>query len=240
MIDKKPVSFFVTGIDTGVGKTYTVAQLLRLLRESGTRCAGLKPICCGDRHDAELLLAAGSDGLTMEQINPIWLKTPAAPLTAAQVEQVQINPGQILAAFTQLQSRVDVVLVEGVGGWLVPIHSNYFVADLAAEMKLPVLVVAQNRLGCLNHTILTVRSVQDYGLNCAGVVLNDPGAPNTVATQTNEEILRQTINVPILPGLTQKDSDFPRSWLTLFSEVCKGENVRELDTSVNKIDIKSG
>ena len=73
------MSFFVTGIDTGVGKTHTIVQLLRLLRGSGMRCAGMKPICCGDRRDAELLLAAGMDGLTINEVNPLWLKTPAAP-----------------------------------------------------------------------------------------------------------------------------------------------------------------
>ena len=84
------MSLFVTGTDTGVGKTHTVIQLLRLLRASGARCAGMKPICCGDRRDAELLLAAGSGGLTIDEINPVWLKTPVAPLAAAHIEHAKI------------------------------------------------------------------------------------------------------------------------------------------------------
>lgn len=131
----------------------------------------MKPICCGDRHDAELLLAASREGFSLDEINPVSLTMPVAPLTAALAEKVNIDVDALLDAFAVLEKRVDHVLVEGVGGWLVPIRHDYFVADLAAEMKLPVLVVAQNRLGCLNHTALTVENVMDHGLSCAGVVL---------------------------------------------------------------------
>ncbi len=141
------MSFFVTGTDTGVGKTHTVVQLLRILRSSGKSCAGFKPICCGDRQDAERLLGASADGLTIDEINPLWLKTPAAPLTAGQIEDVKINVEPLLGAFRALRARVDDVFVEGVGGWLVPIRSDYCVRDLAMEMRLPVLVVAKNRHG---------------------------------------------------------------------------------------------
>jgi len=85
------VSLFITGTDTGVGKTYTAILVLRLLRASGVSCAGMKPICCGDRRDAEHLLAAGSDGLTIEDINPIWLKTPAAPVVGSLIEKTDIH-----------------------------------------------------------------------------------------------------------------------------------------------------
>jgi dethiobiotin synthetase len=90
---------------------------------------------------------------------PVWLKTPVAPFAAARIEQVKIDIECILAALRALQDRAEHVVVEGAGGWLVPIRADYFVSDLAAEMKLPVLVVAQNRLGCLNHTAPTVRSI---------------------------------------------------------------------------------
>jgi dethiobiotin synthetase len=206
------VSFFVTGSDTGVGKTHTIAQLLRLLRASGISCAGFKPICCGDRRDAELLLAAGIDDLTIDEINPIWLKTPLAPFAAARVEAVKIEVEPIIAAFRALQGRVQLVVVEGVGGWLVPIRVDYFVSDLAAEMNLPVLVVVRNRLGCLNHTALTVRSVLGHGLSCAGVVLNELPGADDIATATNPEVLREIVSVPILRGLTENMSELPLSW----------------------------
>ena len=206
------MGLFVTGTDTGVGKTHTLTQLLRLLRSLGISCAAMKPICCGDRDDAERLLAANGGGFTLEEINPLTLKTPAAPLAAALIERVQIDIEVLLDAFGQLQKRVDHVLVEGVGGWLVPIRPDYFVADLAVAMKLPVLVVAQNRLGCLNHTVLTVQSVMNRGLKCAGVVLNEPTLEKNTATQTNADILSRIIDPPVLPGLTEKLAHFPQPW----------------------------
>lgn len=206
------MNFFVTGTDTGVGKTHTVVQLLRLLRASGLRCAGMKPICCGDRADAHLLLAAGSEGLSIDDINPIWLKTPAAPFAAALVEQVDIDIPRILNAIVDLERRFDCVLVEGVGGWLVPIRADYFVCDLAVEMNLPVLVVAQNRLGCLNHSVLTVRSIQDHGLRCTGLVLNEPAGVTDIAVSTNEDILGRILSVPILSGLGEEMAELPIEW----------------------------
>jgi len=213
------VSLFVTGTDTGVGKTFTVTQLLRLLRASGKSCAGFKPICCGDRRDAELLVAASSDGVSIDDVNPCWLKTPAAPMTAAQIEQVKIDVGALLEAFTALRKRVEHVLVEGVGGWMVPISAAYFVSDLAAEINLPVLVVAQNRLGCLNHTSLTVRSIENERLPCAGVVLNSfPGAAD-IAVATNEAILGRVLDVPILPQLGPDLTELARPWGELFDRL---------------------
>jgi len=119
------VSLFVTGTDTGVGKTHIAARLLRLLRASGIRCAGMKPICCGDRRDAETLVAAGSDCLAIDEVNPVWLKTPAAPIVGTLMEKMTIDIEQILSAFRALQERVEHVIVEGTGGWLVPIRSDY-------------------------------------------------------------------------------------------------------------------
>ena len=139
------MSLFITGTDTGVGKTYIAVRLLHLLRASGVRCAGMKPICCGDRRDAAALLAAGSEELTIDDVNPVWLKTPAAPIVGSLLEKVAIDVDRILAAFQVLEGRVEYVIVEGTGGWLVPLRSDYFVSDLAAAMKLQVLVVAQNR-----------------------------------------------------------------------------------------------
>ncbi len=206
------MSLFVTGTDTGVGKTFTITQLLRLLRSAGKSCAGFKPICCGDRRDAELLLAASSGDLTIDEINPLWLKTAAAPFTGAQVEKVKIDIERLLDALHTLKRRVDYVFVEGVGGWIVPIRANYFVSDLAAGMGLPVLVVAQNRLGCINHTMLTLRSIANEDLQCAGVCLNSPMGSTDVAVVTNAKVLDQILDVPVLNGLTENVSELPADW----------------------------
>ena len=206
------MSVFVTGTDTGVGKTYTAAQLLRLARASGLRCAGYKPICCGDRQDAELLLAASDTGLTLDDVNPVWLRTPAAPLAAAIAEGRQIDVELIHAQLQRLRSEFDFVVVEGVGGWAVPIREDYFVSDFAVEMRLPVLIVALNRLGCLNHTMLTTQAVAASGLQCIGIVLNSRETAADVAEKTNADILERISSVPILPGLTLGMVDLPPEW----------------------------
>jgi len=207
------VSLFITGTDTGVGKTHTAVQLLRLLRAAGASCAGMKPICCGDRRDAELLLAASSDGLAINEINPVRLKTPAAPIVGSLTEELDIDIERILAAFHTLQSRVEHVLVEGVGGWMVPIRPDYFMSDLAVEMRLPILVVAQNRLGCLNHVALTVRSMVAHKLRCVGVVLNGVrAARDDIATLTNADILKKILNVPLFAGLGENLMELPADW----------------------------
>ena len=206
------MSWFITGTDTGVGKTHTIVQLLRLLRSSGISSAGFKPICCGDRRDAELLLAAGADGLTIEEINPVWLKTPLAPFAAARIEGAKIDIETMVAAFRALQRRVEIVVVEGVGGWLVPIRDDYFVSNLAAELALPVLVVVRNRLGCLNHTALTVRSVFEHGLSCVAIVLNQLPDTDDLATATNPDVLSEVIKVPVLRGLSENLGALPPSW----------------------------
>lgn len=220
------MSLFVTGTDTAVGKTHTIVQLLRLLRRSGNSCTGFKPICCGDRGDADRILAAGNSGLTIDQVNPVWLKAPLAPLPATRIENVNIAIDRIFAAFESLRARAQVVLVEGVGGWLVPIRADYFVSDLAAEMKLPVLIVAMNRLGCLNHTVLTVRSVQERGLHCAGVALNEIPVAHDLATATNADVLRELLDVPILPALNEQMSELPPLWRQAVVPTGEGPTVR--------------
>ena len=215
------MSLFITGTDTGVGKTRTAVQLLRLLRAAGMSCAAMKPICCGDRRDAELLLAASSDGLTIDDVNPVWLKTPAAPIVGSLTEEVNIDIGLILGAFRALQDRVDHLIVEGVGGWLVPVRPDYFVSDLVVEMALPVLVVAENRLGCLNHTALTVRSVLQHKLPCVGVALN--GVPDTsdIAAVTNADILKKILNVPLFDGLGENLMELPADWQLMIDSTKK-------------------
>ena len=174
--------------------------MLEQLRGEGVRCAGYKPICCGDRADAELLLAASSPGLTLEQINPVWLKTPAAPLTAALAEKRELDLAALREGFVRLSEQVEFVVVEGVGGWIVPITTDYFSSDLAYDLRLPVVLVAHNRLGCLNHIFLTFRSIEAADLTCAAIVLNDLGVPGDLAAETNAGILRRCLSVPVFEG----------------------------------------
>ena len=206
---------FVTGTDTGVGKTYATARLIRRLRTQGLDTVGFKPICCGSREDAEILRGAADDVLALNEVNPVWLRTPAAPYTAAMIENRSVDLALIRETFAGLRARHGSVLVEGVGGWLVPIARDYTVADLAAEFALPVIVVVKNRLGALNHAALTVHHLRSLGLACAGLILNDglpaaedAGEPQGIAMTTNQAILEDLLQLPVLFTLATGQRDF--------------------------------
>lgn len=192
------MNYFLTGTDTGVGKTYVGALLVRALRKAGFDTVGLKPICCGDRSDAEILRAAAGEELSLDEVNPVWFRVPAAPYAASMVENRLPDLDQIRDRYARVRAGRRSVIVEGVGGWLVPILQHYSVADLAAEMGLPVVVVAANRLGVLNHTLLTVEAIKARGLSCAGVILNNVTGESDPATTTNRAMLEHLLDVPLL------------------------------------------
>ena len=193
------MNYFITGTDTGVGKTFFTTLLIRALRRAGLDTVGMKPVCCGDREDAELLRAAAGNTLDLDEVNPVWFSAPVAPYAAANIEKRAVDLAAIRARFTALRNAHRSLLVEGVGGWMVPIAPNYFVSDLAAEFGLPVLVVVRNRLGALNHSLLTIRAVQAAGLNCAGIVLNNADGPAAdTATASNRAMIEELADAPIL------------------------------------------
>ena len=146
----------------------------------------------------DVLCAASGDELSVDASNPVWLQNPVAPLVAARLENRDLDLAALAAWFAHHRNRRRSLLVEGAGGWLVPLTPQATVADLAALFALPVLLVVANRLGCLNHTLLTVESIRARGLDCRGIVLNTlPGSPNA-ATETNKRTLEEICNVPIL------------------------------------------
>jgi dethiobiotin synthetase len=195
-----PMNFFVTGTDTGVGKTYVTRLMLEALREQGTDAVGYKPVACGDREDATLL-AAASGGIAVEEVNPVFFKTPVAPYVAGLLENKDVHPADLLAGYRLLADRHAQVIVEGVGGWEVPLAPNYRVADLAADLGLPVIVVAGNRLGAINHILLTVGAIQARGLQCAGIILNQLGDELDTAMITNKGVVEDLTGVPLLDHL---------------------------------------
>ena len=195
------MNLFLTGTDTDVGKTHVAALLVRALREAGRDAVGMKPICCGGREDAEALHAACGGAIPLNDVNPVWLRPPAAPYTAAIIENRTIDLALIRETFARLRGAHESLIVEGVGGWLVPITRDFFLSDLAAEFALPVAVVVANRLGALNHTLLTVQAIRASGLECAGIILNHTtpaDATPDIATTTNRAILEDLLDVPVL------------------------------------------
>ena len=202
------MNLFLTGTDTNVGKTYVAAMLVRALRKSGVDCVGLKPICCGDRGDGEALHAACDAAIPLNDVNPVWLRTPAAPYTAAMIENRAIDLALIRETFVRLRAEHSSLIVEGVGGWRVPIARDFFISDLAKEFALPVAVVVANKLGALNHALLTVESVRASGCECAGVILNHTTSTESdVAGITNRGMLEDILNIPILHEIAYGQHD---------------------------------
>lgn len=205
---------FVTATDTGAGKTHFCSLLLRKLRQSGVDAVGIKPFCCGDREDAERLYEACEGTVEIGLINPVWLRVPAAPYTASLVENRALDVASALTAFETLISRHRFVVVEGVGGWRVPLTKNLCLSDFAKQLGLPVLVVTANRLGAINHTQLTVDSILSGGPPCIGVVLNHPQAQEPCTAQiTNMGVLEHLLDVPVLGEIAHGAETLPENVL---------------------------
>jgi dethiobiotin synthetase len=194
------MSFFITGTDTGVGKTYVTRLILEALRNDGVDAVGYKPIACGDRDDAAIL-AEASGGLELDEVNPVFLNTAVAPYVGAMLENRVVDPAECIAGFHRLAAKHAQVLVEGAGGWEVPLAPNYRVSDLAVDLNLPVIVVAANRLGALNHLLLTIQAIRARGLVCAGIILNQLEDEMDTAMITNKGIIEDLSGIPLLDHL---------------------------------------
>ncbi len=172
----KNFSCFVTGTDTGVGKTLITAALLHALAKTGLRVTGMKPIAAGAElidgelwnEDVAMLAAASNTNLPRELTTPYLLREPAAPHIAAQLEHVSLDMQHLLDCYQHIAQQSDCVIVEGVGGFCVPINDDVDTADLAVQLGLDVVIVVGLRLGCINHALLTEEAIKARGLNLVG------------------------------------------------------------------------
>ncbi len=172
--------YFITGTDTGVGKTVVTLGLMQALQERGLRVAGMKPVAAGctptprglRNADAECLRRQSGIELPYAAVNPCALAAAVAPHLAAAAAGLRIDLAHLGRCFDELQARVDRICVEGIGGWLVPLNEREYVADLARRCGLDVILVVGIRLGCLNHALLTVRAIEADGVPLAGWVAN--------------------------------------------------------------------
>ena len=197
---------FVTGTDTGVGKTYVTALVTHALRRAGLDTVALKPLCSGDRVDAEILRAAAGEELTLDEVNPHWFRAPVAPLVAARAEGRPVSLSALQDWYEKVAASRTSVLVEGAGGWLAPVLEGATAGDLCAAFGLPVILVVANRLGCVNHTLLTLESIRARGLSCQGIILNSlPGAADE-SMSTNRGLLEEFAGVPILLDIASGQS----------------------------------
>ncbi len=165
-------SFFVTGTDTGVGKTFVAAGLAAAFRRRGVDVGVMKPVATGRSDDAGRLIKAAGSNDPIDLVNPIHLEAPLSPHLAAKLERTRVDMRRIDRAFHELKSRHKLLIVEGAGGILVPIRDHFTMADLAKRLRLPVLIVARDTLGTINHTSLTVEIARSRGLKVLGVVVN--------------------------------------------------------------------
>jgi len=184
----------VTGTDTGVGKTIVSCALIAALQRSVGRVAAMKPVESGGSADAERLRTAAGMTHPMHLVCPISLAEPLAPLVAARRANITVDVQILDSAFSELCATSDAIVVEGAGGLLVPITETESFATLFKRWDLDLMIVAPNRLGTINHTLLTVRAARDHGLRVRAVVLNAVcGQPRDVAELTNLALLQELL-----------------------------------------------
>jgi dethiobiotin synthetase len=196
---------FITGTDTSIGKTHASVALLRAQRARGWRATGMKPVASGCREtslgwrndDADALLAASDPRPSYAACNPYALPNAIAPHLAARDAAITIELAPILAAYGDIASRCDRVVVEGVGGWAVPLSDTLMQADLVRALGVPVVLVVGLRLGCINHALLTARAIAADGCTLAGWIANRID-PAMAAADANLDTLRARIAAPLL------------------------------------------
>ena len=202
----KKNGLFITGTDTGVGKTLIAGGIAAVLRQQGLKVGVFKPIASGCRNDGglvsddtEFLAMCADADYSLSVITPVTYKTPAAPVTCVQVEGRDIDYEEIVTAYNYLCENTDVVLVEGIGGALVPLDAEHTVMDLAVEFNLPTVIVARPNLGTINHSLLTIQAVRNAGLPVAGLVISGYNAfEGTVAEETSPDVICGFSNTNLL------------------------------------------
>jgi dethiobiotin synthetase len=193
---------FITGTDTGVGKTVVACALARGLRTAGVDLGVMKPVETGvsadGPEDARALREAAEVDEPLELVCPLQFSLPAAPEASALAEDRRAELEPILSAFAKLSTRHDFMLVEGAGGLLVPFDARTCMADLARALELPILIVARASLGTINHTRLTIESAEARGLEVFGVVICHSTGPLSQAEMRNLDVLRRTLGARLI------------------------------------------
>ncbi|MGJ8723410.1 MAG: dethiobiotin synthase [Roseibacillus sp.] len=181
----------VTGTDTGCGKTWFSWLLVKALRAKGIDAVGWKPMCCGEREDAYALEDASDGQLTIDEVNPVWFRTPIAPFPASELEGGAVDLDALAALGKSLAAKHEVVVCEGVGGWEVPLTASEGFSDFAKKLGWPVILVIGNRLGALNHTFLSAAAIEAEGCELKAAVLNQVIEEQDVAGVTNRGVIEQ-------------------------------------------------
>lgn len=199
-------SYFIAGTDTDVGKTFVTQGLLMAAKQAGISCLGYKPVSAGCQStpeglrndDALILQQYSSLPVSYEQVNPVAFADPVAPHLAAKRQSLSIDLNTIQAGFSQLENmNPQLILVEGAGGWRLPINNEQFLSDFVVQQNMPVILVVGVKLGCLNHTLLTLEAIARDGLKLAGWIANQVD-PDMLYLEENINDLKQRIAAPCL------------------------------------------
>lgn len=196
---------FVTGTDTGIGKTLVAGGIAGALRNKGVGVGVMKPLESGctvfRKSDAFFLKEMAGVNDPREWINPYLLEEPLAPSVAAEIQGIEIDIERILDAFHQLEKRHEFLIVEGAGGLLVPIKKGFFFSDLVRLMGLPLLVIARASLGTINHTLLTINYATHLGIEVRGIIINHLSGQKGLAEETNPKVLEEFSKVPLIGNI---------------------------------------
>jgi len=199
--------YFITGTDTGVGKTLVAGGIAALFKNKGTNVGVMKPIATGCKRvdnnlvsdDAVFLKSIAEVEDEYALINPVNFEQPLAPSIAARLSNTKIDIEKVRTSYDILCERHDYMIVEGIGGLLVPIDEYYFVVDMAEEMELPVIVVCRPTLGTINHTLLTVSYARQHGLDVKGIIINESAENcDIVVKDTNTDEIKRLTGLPII------------------------------------------
>lgn len=199
-------AFFITGTDTDIGKTHVACELIRQYVAQGLKVVGMKPVAAGCElvdgkwlnEDVQRLTSASNVEAPLALINPYCFNEPIAPHLAAEKAGVEINIAKIVQAYHQLAKIADVVIVEGAGGFLVPLNAQDSLADLAEALDIPVILVVGMKLGCINHSLLTVEAIKARHLTLHGWVANQIDPQMQFITENMQTITKQLKLPPFL------------------------------------------
>lgn len=221
---------FITGTDTGVGKTFVSIGLLQAFKEMGFSVCPMKPVETGCRInggkliplDTLKLMDASGVKEPIEVVNPYRFKPSLAPAVAAELEEAVIKRSRIISSYKKLSNKYDITIVEGAGGIMVPVYKRYLYLELIKDLDIPVIIVSRPGLGTINHTLLTIRTAQSRGIKILGVIINYAAKiKKSLSEKTNPEVIEQLGGAPVL-GIVPyfKNPTIARN-KKIFSEIAK-------------------
>ena len=200
--------YFIAGTDSGCGKTHVCAALLRDFRERGVKAVGCMPVSCGDRRDARLLRdAMGEPAQPLDLVNPVHLRTVAAPLMAAELEGRTLSLDELERSCRAMAGQGSPLLVDTCGSWATPLAPGVIMGDLAVRLQLPVILVVANRLGAVGQVAMAANAMRLAGAPCRGVILNSTTEEWDTACVTNAGLIERCTALPVLAQLIADQED---------------------------------